>query len=201
MQSGKRGVAGNDREPAIGNAVDPNEIGGTGLPDGIGGNGGTGGSGGNDGGNEPAELAPRRKGGWPKGKPRGSRTASAAPRQAKLDVNAVERILLSIHFGVAVAIQAPEIQLTEPEAKAYAEAVAAVARHYDIGASAKALDIFNLVTTMGSIYGVRVMAVVARKDAEKRARTNPMANGLAEAVAASQNPNIDITGMRPAGNG
>lgn len=84
-------------------------------------------------------------------------------------------------------MQAPELQLSEPEAKAYAEAIRAVARHYDIGASAKALDIFNLCTTMGSIYGIRLMAITARKKGYGQAEPEP------EAAPA---PGIDMS-MRP----
>lgn len=40
-----------------------------------------------------------------------------------------------------------------------------VARHYDVGASAKTLDWFNLATTMASIYGVRAIAIAARRKA------------------------------------
>lgn len=64
---------------------------------------------------------------------------------------------------MALALQAPELQISEEESAQYAKAIAAVARHYDLGASAKALDWTNLLTTMGSIYGVRAMALVARR--------------------------------------
>lgn len=74
-----------------------------------------------------------------------------------------------------MALQAPEFQLKEEEAEAYAKAVASVARHYDMGASAKTLDWFNLLTTMGSIYGVRVMEVVARRKGGRR--PTPATNG------------------------
>lgn len=60
-------------------------------------------------------------------------------------------------------MRAPEMQLTPEEARLYAESIAAVARHYDIGASAKALDWMNLATTMGSLYGVRIMAIKMRR--------------------------------------
>lgn len=84
-------------------------------------------------------------------------------------------------------LKAPELELTEAEAKQYAEGVALVARHYDVGASAKTLDWFNLMTTMGSIYGMRAIAIAARRRAEREGRTHgPMPNGHDVSPAADQ---------------
>lgn len=79
---------------------------------------------------------------------------------------------------MAIATQSPDIQLSEEEAEQYAKAIAAVARHYDLGASAKALDWTNLLTTMGSIYGVRAMAAVARrKERQRQGPLGPIVSG------------------------
>lgn len=51
-----------------------------------------------------------------------------------------------------------------------------VARHYDVGASAKTLDWFNLATTMASIYGLRAMSIAARRKG-RRTGNEPPANG------------------------
>lgn len=97
--------------------------------------------------------------------------------KATLALASVERILHSIHFGISIALKAPEFVLTSEEAEAYAKAVASVARHYDMGASAKTLDWFNLATTMGSIYGVRVMGIAARRKDDRRGRQRSAPNG------------------------
>jgi hypothetical protein len=64
---------------------------------------------------------------------------------------------------MALALQMPELALDDSMARQYAEAVAMVARHYDIGASAKALDWGNLVSFMGGFYGAAAMTAIARK--------------------------------------
>lgn len=81
---------------------------------------------------------------------------------------------------MSILVAAPELNLSESEAKEYAESVAMVARHYDVGASAKTLDWFNLATTMASIYGVRAIAIAARKKGERQGAAGPaivMPNG------------------------
>jgi hypothetical protein len=84
------------------------------------------------------------------------------------------------------------MQLSPEEAAQYAEACAAVARHYDIGASAKALDIANLVTTMSSIYGVRMMAIYGRRHARPASMPGapPAPNGRDQSPGA-----IDLSSM------
>lgn len=74
---------------------------------------------------------------------------------------------MSIHFGLAIAVKAPELQLNDAEAKQYAESIALVARHYDVGASAKTLDWFNLGTAMVAIYGTRFMMIADRRRRER----------------------------------
>lgn len=97
--------------------------------------------------------------------------------KASLALGTIERMLSSIHYGIAIALKAPEFQISEEEAAEYAKAVAAVARHYDMGASAKTLDWTNLAMTMGSIYGVRIMGIAARRREERRGGARSAANG------------------------
>lgn len=80
--------------------------------------------------------------------------------------------MISVHFGLSIVVKAKELELTQDEARAYAESVAMVARHYDVGASAKTLDWFNLLTTMGSIYGLRVMMIAERRRRERSGETS-----------------------------
>lgn len=78
---------------------------------------------------------------------------------------------------MATVVKARELELQPEEAKQYAEALALVSRHYDVGASAKTLDLVNLATTMASIYGVKIMMILARRDAERRG-VRPAAPGM-----------------------
>lgn len=48
-----------------------------------------------------------------------------------------------------------------------------MARHYDVGASAKTLDWFNLMTTAGVIYGGRVMLIAAERRARQQGQAGP----------------------------
>ena len=103
-------------------------------------------------------------------------------------------------------LSSPEWQMTEQEASEYAKALAAVSRHYDMGASAKTLDWINLGTTMASIYGVRVMAISARrKDAKQRGGNNaPPLRDTAQSpapMASPENGVIDMTAFTGGGPG
>lgn len=91
---------------------------------------------------------------------------------------------------MSIALKAPELQLSEEEAAQYAKAVASVGRHYDMGASAKTLDWFNLGTTMASIYGVRVMAIAVRR---KSGRPAPATNGY-DPTPPPEGPHVDAEG-------
>jgi hypothetical protein len=93
---------------------------------------------------------------------------------------------MSIHFGMAIALQMPELQLHKEESEEYAKAVASVARHYDLGASAKTLDWINLGATMASIYGVRAMAIAQRRKAPRT--PPPSANGFDPTPAPEATP-------------
>lgn len=131
-----------------------------------------------------------------RGRPRGSGGGeSQAPRRTSLAVSSVERLLHSIHFGIAIALSAPEMQLSPEEAKQYAEAVAAVARHYDVGASSKTLDWLNLCGTMGGIYGARAMIIASRPKAARAGASQ--ANGLDRAAVEAGKGNVDLSSMQP----
>lgn len=88
------------------------------------------------------------------------------------------------------------MQLTPEESRQFAESVVAVARHYDVGASAKALDWTNLLTTMGSIYGVRVMAMTVRR----KAGSPGMGHNGGPALDEQPAPSGMVYGMAPAGS-
>jgi len=73
--------------------------------------------------------------------------------------------LQSVHFGLGILLAAPELNLSDEEAAQFADAAVNVAKHYDVGASAKALAWTDLAMVAGSIYGVRVMQIMGRRKA------------------------------------
>lgn len=98
-----------------------------------------------------------KRGGWPKGKPRGSR-GSAAP----IAVAGIEKTLFSIHQMAAVALSQPKLALDENEAKALAQAIGEVSKHYAIpGISEKHAALGVLFGVLLSIYGPRVVMLAS----------------------------------------
>lgn len=78
-----------------------------------------------------------------------------------------------MHFGIGILLSAPEMNLSEDEASQFADAAVNVAKHYDVGASAKALAWTDLAMVAGSIYGVRVMQIYGRVQQEKNGGAPP----------------------------
>jgi len=60
-----------------------------------------------------------------------------------------------------------ELEMEQEEASKLAGAMANVARHYDMQASAKAMDWTNLIFVAGSLYGTRFAAIRLRRIMEK----------------------------------
>jgi len=76
----------------------------------------------------------------------------------------------------AAFFQTPELVLAPAEAKALADATAAVAAHYDALIDPKTAAWLNLVLVAGGIYGTRAMAVWGRKkQTEARRGPSPVA--------------------------
>lgn len=95
--------------------------------------------------------------------------AGATPRIA-LSVNSIEFALTGIHALLAAGMAAPELALQPAEATIVAQNIVAVARHYDLQASAKATDWGNLIVSLGVVYGPRVVALAVRKGNEAKTR-------------------------------
>lgn len=74
-------------------------------------------------------------------------------------------------MGAAI-LSTPEIALEEKEAKSLAEGINAVAKHYPIEASAKAMAWANLAVVGFSIYGSRAIAVYLRSNMEAKRLEN-----------------------------
>lgn len=125
---------------------------------------------GNDAGN--SDTGPKRRGRKP-----GS--GNRAPKsKVTLDLNAIEAMLLSTHMMLAAVTKTKELQLDPQEAKQIANATANVARHYDLGASQKAIDWAALMNVCALAYGTRFFAIRARMAQEKRDAARP-SNGMA----------------------
>lgn len=112
------------------------------------------------------DAGPKRRGRKP-----GSTTRA---KQATLDVNGIEQLLLSTHYMLAGMTRVQEIALSPDEAKSLAQATANVARHYDVSVSAKALDWTNLIMALGMVYGTRVVAMRNRARSAKANRAKPV---------------------------
>ena len=102
-----------------------------------------------------------------KGKPRGKRGAGAST-QGSLGLTHLATLLASLHIGLAVALDAPELALTPDQADALANATADVLACYDVGMSAKNAAWLNLAMTAGGIYGGKLIALSARKRAHRQ---------------------------------
>jgi hypothetical protein len=81
-------------------------------------------------------------------------------------------IFMAIHLGIASVTSTPEIELEKEESDKLAAASVAVASHYNIEASEKALAWTNLCVVGFLTYGPRVFAIRIRKQtaAEDAAR-------------------------------
>lgn len=131
---------------------------------------------GNGSGNAPGNTTgtPGRKGGWPKGKPRGQRTAqpaaSARPAETEarpVKASIIERVLLTVHNAAFLATKIPELELDQAEAKQVGVALADVLKFHNVALTEEQEKYYNLVETLGTVYGLRVMAFYARKQAEQ----------------------------------
>lgn len=130
------------------------------IPDGIGGtddagssaeNRGTG-SGAGNGGNASKGTAPSGK------------KASAA-----VSASAIEMLLLNIHGTMALMAKAPELALSEPEAKQIATSYVAMQQHYGSIMSQKQVDTAAFLGVIATVYGSKILALSKRtKSAAKK---------------------------------
>src|SRR5215469_16308537 len=96
------------------------------------------------------------------GRPPGSRNATSgagaagAKKSASLDLSSTLAILQGIHTGLAY-FGGPHWLLDDEDGKRYAQAVANVARHYDIEVAQKTVDWLNLLGIAAYIEGTRFL--------------------------------------------
>lgn len=108
----------------------------------------------------------RRKRGRPVGS--GSGSNQKASGSLPLNVNGVEKILISLHTIAAATLQTPELILEAKEANEVAQAMANVASLYDVGMSPKQAAWTNLAMVCGACYGPRALAIYVRKSMEEK---------------------------------
>lgn len=121
-----------------------------------------------DGTPETGTVEPVRRRGRPPGSKNG--TAKATGKTVPVDVNSITFSLTGIHALLAAGLSSPELMMTEDEGKVIGTAAAAVARHYDLQASQKAIDWGNLVVALGAFYGPRIVAIRMRRKSERNER-------------------------------
>lgn len=131
------------------------------------------------GGNGSGNPEPKRG----RGRPRGPGTAGkSAKKAAQIDINGLEKILLSAHAFLAAISKTPEIVIDETEAKALADGAAKVARHYNIIISEKSQDWANFIMALAAVYGTRLVAMAKTK------RDTRLAQAKTNVVDLSGNP-------------
>lgn len=121
------------------------------------------------GGTGPGDNSTPGDGPKKRGRPRGSTNSAKTKASNNLDLDGVEKLLLTIHLGLAAVLKAPEFVLDESEAKSLATAFARVSRHYPVlqKIGDKSIDHANLVTAAAGIYGTRIFAWNIRRAGEK----------------------------------
>lgn len=131
---------------------------------------------------------PKRRGGWPAGKPRGTGGGSdnhsagggasagsasggrkTAAQKETLDLSGIEAALVGIHAGLAMLTKNPVWEMPKQEAESVAKAVANVARHYPkLAGHEKLVDWVMLIQALGMAYGTRIYLTMPDKKAEKK---------------------------------
>ena len=114
-----------------------------------------------------ADTAPSDSGtsgdsGRSRGRPKGSanraeRSSTEKTAKVSLDLSGLEAILFSMHQMASVAMANPILAISSDEAASLANGVSKVARHYNVKASAQALDWSNLCMVLTMVYGTRLM--------------------------------------------
>lgn len=102
-----------------------------------------------------------------RGRKPGSRNApkdETATLAGSLDLTS---ILLSIHTFAAIRLQAPSLELTEPDAKKIQKAIRLVEKHHKVSMSQKHADYAMAAWILLEVYGPRVVSVYTDKKAER----------------------------------
>lgn len=141
----------------------------------------------------PDAEPPKRRGGWPAGKPRtsagnrggngnagtgtGTGTARAQKEKASLDLSGIAGALAGIHLGIAMITKQDHWKVEDSEAEAMAKSVIQVARHYPkVAGSQKIVDWSLLIGALGMVYVPRIMLtrelMAEKKEQARKERAN-----------------------------
>ena len=131
------------------------------------------------------DVAGKRRGGWPKGKPRARRdsgsgnagsaasgTAARKPaaraQETALSLAGIEGALTGIHIALAT-LTGNEIWALQPaEASNIAKAAENVAKHYpNLAGHEKLVDWIMLIQALGMVYGPRLYLSIPKKEKRK----------------------------------
>jgi len=110
-------------------------------------------------------------------------------------LSGVAAALQITHGLIAALSKEGHWQLTDADAKAYAQAIKNVARHYSLGVTQKALDWYMLGLCTINIEGARVVASYRNR---KRPRSTGTPSGPGGATIYKLNPNPNPAGPPPA---
>lgn len=111
-----------------------------------------------------------------------ARTAPKEKVSRSVDLSGLEALLLGVHSGISAMLKSDVWELEEEEAKSLAVAASRVAAHYDMGGSQKMIDWGMLLTTLGSVYGTRIMAASIDSKTKRKEQTQ---NGIQLVPAAT----------------
>lgn len=116
---------------------------------------------------------PKKRG---RGRPPGSKTGTAkkdAPRRrsggTRANLDAVSKQVVGMHALIAHMSGIPELQISDPEGKALAEAALAVCDEYGLVLSGKTGAAIQLLAACGMVYAPRLVAIQRRMAAQREA--------------------------------
>lgn len=95
-------------------------------------------------------------------------------KEAHYSVSGVEQMLFSIHMGVAAMTRAPELALTQAEAKNLATAAVEVAKLYpQLNVAPEVVAWMNFTMAAGAVYLPRIIAIRNRMKSESMTNVTP----------------------------
>lgn len=121
------------------------------------------------------------------GKPRGTRGPNRARGNAnsKTSIDALSRVLVIVHAGLASASKTPELNLGEDDANSLAMATANVLEQFNIKPDPKIEAIVGLVVVAGTVYAPKLIMVRERLKEERASKARPVTE---------DSPAVDMTG-------
>jgi hypothetical protein len=104
------------------------------------------------------------------GKSTKPRSSTKQTKAAPVSVTGIEKILFSLHMGLAKFSGVDELEIDNEEAKLLAAAVAEVSSHYNVVIDPKTVAWVGLAGVLGAVYAPRIASFKMRKMMEKKAK-------------------------------